>query len=165
MPQLQQLDTFASQVFWLVVTFVALFIFLRQVALPRVAEVLERRRRKIEGDLERAAALKAEAEKALAQYQAALARGREQAQLLLRRVADEAQAQATAAQDALGQRMAKEIKGAEERIDAARKAALANVERVAAELAQAATERLIGVKVDDLSAHSAVVAASRERRS
>jgi F-type H+-transporting ATPase subunit b len=165
MPQLQQLDTFPSQVFWLVVTFVALFVFLRQVALPRVAEVLETRRRKIEGDLEKAAALKAEAEKALAQYQAALAQGREQAQLLLRRVADEAQAQATAAQDALGQRMAKEIKGAEERIDAARKAALSNVERVAAELAQAATERLIGLKVDRLSAASAVDAASRERRS
>ena len=151
MPQLQQIDTFASQIFWLIVCFAALFIILRWVALPKVNEVLEARRRKIEGDLEKAASLKAEAEKALAQYEAAVAQGREQAQALLRKVGDAAQKQAAAAQESLGQRLAKEIKGAEERIEAARKSALTNVERVSAELAQAATERLIGVKVDALA--------------
>lgn len=163
MPQLEQLYTFPSQVFWLVVSFVALFFFLRQVALPKVTEVLDARRRKIEGDLEKAAALKADAEKALAQYQAAIAKSREDAQALLRKAGDEAQARATAAQDALGQKLAQQIKGAEERIEIARKAALANIERVSAELAQAATERLIGVKVDAAAAQSAVGAAARER--
>ncbi|HEY7611337.1 MAG TPA: hypothetical protein VIF14_19070 [Alphaproteobacteria bacterium] len=163
MPQIQQLDTFLSQIFWLVVAFVALFIFLRQVALPKVTEVLDARRRKIEGDLEKAAALKTEAEKALAQYQAAVARGREEAQALLRKVGDEAQAKAAAAQDALGQKLAQQIKGAEERIEAARKTALANVERVSAELAQAAAERLIGIKVDAAAAQSAVGAVAKER--
>lgn len=163
MPQLQQLDTFASQVFWLVLTFVALFLFLRQVALPRVTEVLDARRRKIEGDLEKAAALKADAEKALAQYQAAIAQGREQAQALLRKAGDAAQARAAAAQDALGQRLAQQIKAAEERIDAARRTALANVGRVSAELAQAAAERLIGLKVDAAAAQRAVGAAAKER--
>jgi F-type H+-transporting ATPase subunit b len=163
MPQLQQLDTFLSQIFWLVVAFVALFLFLRQIALPKVTEVLDARRRKIEGDLEKAAALKAEAEKALAQYQAAIAKGREEAQTLLRKVGDEAQARAAAAQDMLGQKLAQQIKGAEERIEAARKAALTNVERVSAELAQAAAERLIGVKVDAAAAQVAVGAAARER--
>ena len=43
MPQIQQLDTFISQIFWLVVTFVGLFIFLRLVALPKVTEVLDAR--------------------------------------------------------------------------------------------------------------------------
>jgi len=163
MPQLEQLHTFPSQVFWLVVTFVGLFVFLRLVALPKVAQVLDARRRKIEGDLEKAAALKADAEKVLAQYQAAVAKGREEAQALLRKVGEEAQARATAAQDSLAQKLAQQIKGAEERIDGARKAALANVERVSAELAQAAAERLIGLKVDAATAQSAVGAAVRER--
>jgi F-type H+-transporting ATPase subunit b len=163
MPQLEQLYTFPSQIFWLVVTFVGLFLFLRAVALPKVTEVLDARRRKIDGDLEKAAALKADAEKALAQYQAAVAKGREDAQALLRKVGDEAQAKATAAQDVLGQKLAQQIKGAEERIEAARKAALANIERVSAEIAQAATERLIGVKVDAAAAAGAVGAVSRER--
>ncbi len=163
MPQLEQLYTFPSQVFWLVVSFVALFFFLRQVALPKVTEVLDARRRKIEGDLEKASALKSDAEKVLAQYQAAIAKGREDAQALLRKVGDEAQARAAAAQDVLGQKLAAQIKGAEERIDAARNAALANIERVSAELAQAAAERLIGVKVDAAAAQSAVGAAIKER--
>ena len=163
MPQLEQLYTFPSQIFWLVVSFVALFFFLRQVALPKVTEVLDARRRKIEGDLEKAAALKTDAEKVLAQYQAAVAKGREEAQAFLRKVGDEAQARATAAQDVLGQKLVQQIKGAEERIEAARKAALANIERVSAELAQAATERLIGVKVDAAAAAGAVGAAARER--
>ena len=163
MPQLEQLYTFPSQIFWLVVTFVGLFLFLRAVALPKVTEVLDARRRKIEGDLEKASALKADAEKALAQYQAAVAKGREQAQALLRKVGDEAQAKATAAQDALGQTLAQRIKSAEERIDGARKAAVANVERISAEIAQAAAERLIGLKVDTATAASAVGAVARER--
>ena len=163
MPQIQQLaETGLSQVFWLVVSFAALFFFLRGVALPKVAEVLDARRRKIEGDLEKAAALKGEAEKALAQYQAAMAEGRDKAQALLRKVGDEAQAKAAAAQDALAQRLAKDVKAAEDRIAAARQAALGSIEQVAAELAQAATERLIGVKVDAASAKSAVGQA-RER--
>ena len=163
MPQLEQLYTFPSQMFWLVVTFVGLFLFLRAVALPKVAEVLDARRRKIEGDLEKAAALKTDAEKALAQYQAAIAKGREEAQALLRKVGDDAQAKAAAAQDGLGQKLAAQIKGAEERIEIARKSALANIERVSADLAQAATERLIGVKVDAAAAAGAVGAAARER--
>ena len=162
MPQLD-LYYFPSQIFWLVITFVGLFLFLRLVALPKVTETLENRRKKIEGDLETAAALKADAEKALAQYQAAVAKGREEAQAMLRKVGEAAQAQAAAAQDALGQKLAQQIKGAEDRIASARKTALANVERVSAELAQAAAERLIGIKVDAAAAQSAVGAAVKER--
>ena len=40
MPQLEQISTFPSQIFWLVVTFVGLLIFLRLVALPKVTEEL-----------------------------------------------------------------------------------------------------------------------------
>ncbi len=163
MPQLQQIYTFPSQVFWLIVCFVALFFFLRYVALPRMTALLDERRRKIEGDLERAAALKADAEKILAQYQAAVAEGRDKAQAVLRRTADAAQQRAAAAQEALGQKLQQQIRSGEERIDGARRAALANVERVSAELAQAAVERLIGVKVDAAAAAGAVGAVTRER--
>jgi F-type H+-transporting ATPase subunit b len=163
MPQLEQTYTFLSQIFWLLVCFVALFFFLRGVALPRVTEVLDARRRKIEGDLEKAAALKADAEKALAQYEAAMAEGREKARALIRKTAEEGQATAQKAQESLAQRLAKETRDAEERIADARKAAIANIERVAADLAQAATERLIGIKVDAGAATRAVGAATRER--
>jgi F-type H+-transporting ATPase subunit b len=163
MPQTDQIYSYLSQIFWLVASMAALYLFLRNVALPRVAAVLEARQGKIQGDLERAGALKADAEKILAQYQAAVAEGRDKAQAVLRRTADEAQSKAAAAQDALGQRLAREIKAAEDRIGAAREAALANIQSVSAELARAAVDRLIGAKVDAAAASAAVAAAMRER--
>lgn len=164
MPQLEQIHTYPSQIFWLIVCFVALFFFLRYVALPRMTALLDARRRRIEGDLEQAAALKTEAEKILAQYQAAVAEGRDKAQAVLRRTAAEAQARAAAAQESLGQKLQQQIKAGEGRIDEARRAALANVERVSAELAQAAVERLIGVKIDNAAAAGAVGAVTQERQ-
>ncbi len=163
MPQIQQINTYLSQIFWLVVCFAVLFFFLRNVALPKVSEVLETRRRKIEGDLEKAAALKAEAEAILAQYQKAMGESRERAQALLRQASEDAQKRAQAAQDTLGHRLAAEVKQAEGRIALARKDALANIERVAADLAQAATERMIGAQVDAATAQAAVGAVVRER--
>ncbi len=163
MPQTDQLYSYLSQIFWLTVCMAALYFFLRGVALPRVAQVLDARQQKISGDLERAAAFKADAEKILAQYQAAVAEGREKAQVVLRRTANEAQAKATAAQDALGQRLTRQIKTAEDSIATARQAALANIQAVSADLARDAVNRLIGVKVDAAAANAAVSAAARER--
>ncbi len=164
MPQLEQIHTYPSQVFWLIVCFAALFFFLRYVALPRMTALLDARRRRIESDLEQAAALKTDAEKILAQYQAAVAEGRDKAQAVLRRTADEAQARAAAALESVAQKLQQQIKAGEERIDQARRAALGNVERVSAELAQAAVVRLVGLEVDAAAAAGAVGAAARERQ-
>ena len=43
MPQLEQIATYPSQVFWLVVTFVALFLIMWRVAVPRISDALEAR--------------------------------------------------------------------------------------------------------------------------
>ncbi len=62
MPQLNP-EFFASQLFWLVVTFSFLFVFLWRVSLPRIGNVLEKRERKISEDLTAAKELQAEASK------------------------------------------------------------------------------------------------------
>ncbi len=60
MPQLNP-EFFVSQVFWLVVFFTFLFIFLWRISLPRIAKVLENRRRKIDDELETAKDLQKQA--------------------------------------------------------------------------------------------------------
>ena len=102
MPQLEQIDTYLSQVFWLLVTFGVLFVFLRRVALPRIAGVLESRRERIEADLDKAANLKAESETILAEYEAAMADGRSRALAVVRKAADEMAQQAARQNAALG---------------------------------------------------------------
>ena len=59
MPQLDA-TTFPPQLAWLVLTFALMFLLMATVALPRIGKTLARRQGTIDGDLERAAKLKAE---------------------------------------------------------------------------------------------------------
>ena len=61
MPQLNP-EFFASQLFWLVITFVFLFIFLWRISLPRINSVQTKRENKIKEDIKKAKQLQAEAE-------------------------------------------------------------------------------------------------------
>jgi len=56
MPQFDP-STYASQLFWLAVMFVALYWIVSKIAVPRIGEVLEQRARVIQDDLDRATQL------------------------------------------------------------------------------------------------------------
>ncbi len=160
MPQLQQIDTFVSQVFWLAIAFAFLFVVLRTVALPRIQATLEARRDRIDGDLDQAQTLRREAEQVLAEYEAAMAEGRDRAQSVIRAAAEEARQRADTAHAALAERLAGEIAGAEARIRAARDEAIGNIGEVAVDVVQTAAGRLIGGSIARQSAADAVDAAS-----
>src|SRR4051794_40148643 len=78
MPQLDP-STYAPQLFWLLITFVLLYVLMKWLALPRVGKAIEARRERLDGDLARAAALKEQAETVLAEYERSLAPARGQA--------------------------------------------------------------------------------------
>ncbi len=156
MPQLQQIDTFLSQIVWLVLAFVVLFVVLRMIALPKIQATLEARRDRIEGDLDRAQTLRREAEQVLAEYEAAMAEGRDRAQSVIRDAVEDGKARATAAHGELANRLADDIAGAEARIAAARDEAVGNIREVAADVVQAAAQRLIGGRIARKSAADAV---------
>src|SRR3569623_2748389 len=75
LPQLNP-HHFTPQLFWLALTFIALLFVMSRIALPRVGEVIEERRDRIRRDLDAAARLKDETDKALAEYEKALADAR-----------------------------------------------------------------------------------------
>jgi len=156
MPQLQQISTFLSQAVWLVIAFGVLFFVLRTMALPKIQATLEARREKIEGDLDRAQTLRQEAEQVLAEYEAAIADGRGKAQAVIRDVSDDAKSKSAAQHEALATKLADDIQGAEDRIDAAKSDAVANIREVAADVVQSAAQRLIGGTIDKEAAKAAV---------
>jgi F-type H+-transporting ATPase subunit b len=161
-PQLVAGD-FAPQLVWLAITFVALYLMLSRVALPRIAAVLEARAKRIADDLDRAQSARDEAAKALAAYEAVLGTARRSAQDAIqtaRRAMAERAAQRQAAQ---GVELAKQIAEAEGRIAAARDQALSNVAQVATDVARSAVDRLIGQAVDPQTAAAAVAAALKGR--
>jgi F-type H+-transporting ATPase subunit b len=75
-PKLSELITGA-------VAFFILFAFMYRWALPRVNKVLEARRAKIQGDLEKAEQTKSEAEKMLADYRRSLAGAKEESNRII----------------------------------------------------------------------------------
>jgi F-type H+-transporting ATPase subunit b len=160
MPQLDP-STYAGQIFWLVITFVALYWVLVKLALPRVSEVLEARQQRIDDDLDRAAAAKQEADKVLAAYDKRLAEGAAEAQGLLRQAADEMAVESADRQAALAAKLTEEGKAAEARILEAKTAAIAGIGEVAAEVARSTARRLIGVEVEAEAAGAAVAAVQR----
>jgi F-type H+-transporting ATPase subunit b len=155
MPQLEQVHTYAAQIFWLALTFIPLFLILWKVALPKVDDVLEARQQRIENDLEKARRLKEEAEAVLAAYAAVLAEARGQAHGVLAEAARQTAAAAAVEHARLGERLAGDTAAAETRIAEARDAAVGSVRAAAIEVAQAAVKQIAGkasagVKAKDL---------------
>src|SRR6266849_5060015 len=87
MPQLD-LSTFPSQIFWLAVFFVVLYLLMTKLAIPRIERVIDERRARVEGDLDKAGQMKSEAEAVIAAYEKALADARHQAQLTMKETSD-----------------------------------------------------------------------------
>ena len=143
MPQLEMGD-YAPQIFWLVVTFVALMLIMWCVGLPRIRRVIEARESKISEDLSEAESAKGRAEAALEAYEQALAEARANAHGVLAETQAKLAAEADALRAELDADLAAKAEEAEARIQETRAAALASLREVAGDVASAATERLVG---------------------
>jgi F-type H+-transporting ATPase subunit b len=160
-----QLDfaTFPPQLVWLVVTFAVLYVLMAKLALPKVGGIIAARREKIDGDLDKAGTMKAEAEAVLAAYERALAEARQAAQATLKATTDKLAAAAAERQKVVSDKLAADTAAAEKRIADARGAALANLKGVAADVARAAVGRLVGENIDDARIGAAIDRAAAER--
>src|SRR5262245_53385541 len=147
-------DTFASQLFWLAIAFVALYVIIARLAIPRVGGIMDARRQSVEGDLAEAKRLKDSSDAAIAAYQKALADARSRAQALANETREKHAKQAEATRPELDGQLNTRIPldatlntrtaQAEQAIAARRTAAMANVQDIAIETAAAIVERLTG---------------------
>jgi F-type H+-transporting ATPase subunit b len=140
-----QKDTFASQLLWFTLVFVALYLLMSRFALPRVGAILEHRRQRIESDLAAAQRLKEESDAAIAAYEKALADARGRAQALANETRQGAAEEAEKSRKALDATLNARIAEAEKVIADKRAAAMLNVQDIATGAAVAIVERLIGV--------------------
>jgi F-type H+-transporting ATPase subunit b len=155
MPQLD-MSTFASQLFWLAIIFVALYIVMKSVALPQVGRAIEARRKHREDDLGQAARMKAEAEAVLAAYEMTLSSARAEAQATLRETSERITAEATERQRQLAATLAQQVAAAELRIVAGRDQALVEIRGIAVDVGRAVVEKLTGAAPDAARMEAAV---------
>jgi len=161
MPQLDPAN-FAPQIVWLAIVFVILYLVMSKVALPKVADVLEQRQSRIADDLDEAERLKRQTEKAISDYEQALAKARANAQAIGQKSRDEVNARLGGERGQADQALAGKLKAAEADIATARQAALANVESVAADAARDIVRRIASIDVGEAAAAAAVGAVRKE---
>jgi F-type H+-transporting ATPase subunit b len=151
-----QKETFASQLVSLLVAFVALYLIVSRIALPRVGSLLDARQNAIEGDLAAAQKLKDESDAALKAYESELAAARARAQAISAETREKLGAAAEAERKTLEERLAIKLAEAEKTIAATREAAMRNVRGIAAEAAAAIVQQLTGLAPDGKTVESAV---------
>ncbi|HEX2364699.1 MAG TPA: F0F1 ATP synthase subunit B [Bradyrhizobium sp.] len=149
-------STFPSQLVSLVIAFVALYIIVSRIALPRVGAVIDARQNKIEGDLTEAQKLKDDSEAALKAYESDLAAARSRAQAIGAETREKLNAAADAERKSLEGKLAAKLADAEKTIAATRTTAMSNVRSIAADAAAAIVQRLTGTAPDSNAVASAV---------
>ena len=138
-------ETFASQLLWLALIFIALYLLMSRIALPRVGSILESRRQRIQDDLAEAQRFKDASDAAIAAHEKALAEARARAQALASETRAKAAAAAEARRKEVDAKLHARIADAEKAIAGTRSAALANVRSIASDAAGAIVERLTGI--------------------
>ncbi|HEX2841969.1 F0F1 ATP synthase subunit B' [Hyphomicrobium sp.] len=146
LPQLHQPD-FAPQLFWLALTFALLYWIMAKVALPRIGEVIEERKDRIQRDLAAAERLKGETDKALQGYEKALADARGSASAIARQTRDSLSAEVEKERKSVEDQLAKKLADAETSIGATKDKALASVKDIAGDTVVSIVGALSNVNV------------------
>jgi len=155
-------STFASQLFWLAVTFGLLYVLMSRVALPRIGGIIADRRAKIESDLRDAAAAQKAAEDAAKAFEAGLAQAKANAQGIAQSAREAASKQADTRRHAVEADLAAKLAVAETAIVEMKGKAMANVAAIAEDAAAAIVERLSGAAPAAADVAKAITASAKK---
>jgi F-type H+-transporting ATPase subunit b len=137
-------STYASQIFWLAITFGALYYLMSKVALPRVASIIEERETTIDKALASAAAAQKSAEGEAAAMETALAKAKAAAQAEVASARAKSAKEIDATRASVEKDLAAKLIVAEKRIAETKASAMANVGSIASDAVGAIVERLSG---------------------
>lgn len=136
--------TFGSQLLWLAITFGLLYYLMSKIALPRIAAILEERNDRIADDLAEAEKLKQETDAAIADYEQALAEARQNAHTIAQNARDKSKAEIDKARSKIEANLEARMADAEARISELKATAMAEVDTIAKDTAEALVDVLIG---------------------
>lgn len=156
-------DTYASQIFWLVLTFIFLYVMMSRVTLPKIGRVIEERRDRIADDLGKAEDLRGQSEEAIQDYEQALADARAKAHVLAQETRDKLSAEADERSAEVEASLGKKLEAAEAQIAATKADALRSIREVAADTAAAVVTHILGEDGNPDAIAAAVDAELRRR--
>jgi len=136
--------SFGSQLLWLALSFAALYILMSRIALPRIGEILEVRRDRIEGDLAEAERLRQKTDQAIEAYETDLADAKQKAHTIAEESREAIRKDLDAKRADVETDLAKKMATAESRIQSTKTEALGHVEEIASDTAHAMVTNLLG---------------------
>jgi len=145
-----------SQLLWLALTFAVLYFVFSRSTLPRLGGIIESRALRIENDMKAAEALSAQAEQVKADYEQALKKASASASETIKATDDAAKAKLTTALADFRTRFDAEIAATEARLVKSSATAMLDMNRIAAEIAAQAAEKIAGIPADQSQAESVV---------
>lgn len=148
--------TFAGQLFWLAITFGALYWLMSTIALPRVGAILDERATTIARDLDNAAQMQAKAEATALAYETALTEARKNAQGIAQAARDTSTKASDARRHTVEGELAAKLAQAEATIAATKTSAMTNVRGLGSEVAVAIVTKLTGQTPSATEASEAV---------
>lgn len=157
MPQIAQLgETYASQIFWILLIFGLVFFVIGKGMVPKVMETVSLRDKQIADDLSAASAARKQADEEEEAWRKRENENRANAQAIIADAKVEAAKSTEARLAEANVKIDARTAEADARIASARDSALGEIETVATEAASDIVNRLAGVSVDDATARAAV---------
>ena len=165
-PGLPQLDTatWPSQLFWLVVLFGTGYLVMAKLVTPRIGAVLEERRKKLDGDLEKARLASADAARIRAEYENNLEKARIDAAEHTKQAAANASKKLESADAKTAQKLTDKVTKAEAKLAKAKADAMTNLNMVAADAAVEAVFALAGITTTSAQAGKAAAAIAAKQK-
>lgn len=155
-------STFPSQLFWLAIVFVALYVLMAKKVVPQIGGILEARASRIASDLVEAEKAKAETDAAIVSYEASLAAARNKANTIAHETRTKVAHEIDARRNAAEAQLAAKLTDTELHIADVKKIALEHVSTIATETTEAVVEAFAGkVNRDEAAAAVAAVSAGR----
>ncbi len=148
LPQLET-DHYSSQIFWLFLTFAILYFLIAKSALPKIHEVVEKRRHRIERDLEQAERLAAQAKSAKDDYEAIYALALQRSNDLMAKLSMEIEAKSHVENGKLDAQIVQMMHDAELANDRKCEILRDNLQSLSAELVVMISNEIAGRKADN----------------
>ena len=146
MPQLD-VATYPSLIFWLVLTFSFTFFVLKYYVTPKMSEILNDRKEKIDADLFVAKQSREEAENSKIDQEKSILDAKEKAIIIVRDAVEKSKSQLLINESKAKEKLSKKLEDAEKNILNVKKDSLKIVNEVASDIAVIITHKISGIKI------------------
>jgi F-type H+-transporting ATPase subunit b len=161
MPQLDP-TYWASQAFWLILIFTALYLTLANLFIPKIKSSIDNRENKIKDDLDEAQKLKNLAEQKLKEYELSIENAKKEVQKIIFESKNRLNLEMQNKKKEFEKEIEIEIESAEKEIENFKKESLKSISTISEEMASRVIEQISGEPMNQSSVKAAILEISKD---